>query len=348
MRTVWKGTLSFGLVSVPVGLVAAQGRPTLGLRRVARATGAPVRHRRWDPVADRELGHAETVAALELAPGRFARLEPEELAALRAGREPAPALPPPPAPELAPLPAAGTEDLDDGADDDTGPAPVPDDAAPAAMVSEEAPEAPDEASEPPAQPDGPARRPPEPGTIAVEGFVDVAEITPELYDRAYWLAPEPAGRRPYRLLLAALADAGQAAVCRVAIRDREHLAIVRPGDGLLVLHTLHWPEDVRQADRARIAAGVAETPLSPAELELARRLIGSLERDFDPAEHRDDARARIAGYLRRKGAGAAGAPAPEEPAAEPAGDLMAALRASLAAAGHDAEASPDGTARRAS
>lgn len=340
MRTVWKGTLSFGLVSVPVGLVAAQGRPTLGLRRVARATGAPVRHRRWDPVAERELGHAETVAALELAPGRFARLEPEELAALRAGRDPSPAAEPPPPPA-----DAAAEDVDDG--DDAGAAPAAAAVAPAATFVE-APEATDRAPQPPAGADEPARRPPEPGTIAVEGFVGVAEIAPELYDRAYWLAPEPAGRRPYRLLLAALADADRAAVCRVAIRDREHLAVVRPGDGLLVLHTLHWPEDVRQADRARIAAGVAETPLSPAELDLASRLIGSLERDFDPAEHRDDARARIAGYLRRKGADATAPPAPEEVAPEPTGDLMAALRASLAAAGHEPGASPDGAARRVS
>lgn len=333
MRTVWKGTLSFGLVSVPVGLVVAQGRPALGLRRVARATGARVRHRRWDPVAERELAQADTVAALELAPGRYARLEPEELRALRAGEEPPAAAPPAdraPNPVGERPPAAGAAEPAPAGDEDDAP-----EAARDAAV--------DEAPAPP------GRRPPDPGTIAVEGFVPVAEIAPELYDRAYWLAPEPAGRRPYRLLLQALADSGQAAICRVAMRDREHLALVRPGAGLLVLHTLHWPEDVRAADRDRIAAGVAETLLSEGELDLARRLIGHLERGFDPTEHRDDARARIAAYLRRKGAGEGPAPAAAPPAPDPAGELMAALRASLAAAGAGPEASPDDAgARRAS
>ena len=79
MRTVWKGTLSFGLVSVPVGLVVAQERQPVRFRRVSRRTGAPVRHRRWDPVEDRELTHEETMPALELGAGRYAAVEPEEI-----------------------------------------------------------------------------------------------------------------------------------------------------------------------------------------------------------------------------------------------------------------------------
>ncbi len=106
-----------------------------------------------------------------------------------------------------------------------------------------------------------ARRAPEPQTIAVEGFVPLADVPAELYDKAYWLAPEPAGRRPYRLLLAALEEAGQAAICRFVLREREHLALVRSGGDVMVLQTLHWPEDIRSADRERIAAGVAEAPL---------------------------------------------------------------------------------------
>ena len=294
MRTVWKGTLSFGLVSVPVGLVVAQERNPVRFRRVSRRTGAPVRHRRWDPVEDRELTHAETMPALELGAGRFAAIEPEELRELRAGGA---AAPPPPARErdaFEPEPAEQEQEQE--------PDPVL------------------------------ARRAPEPQTIAVEGFVPLAEVPTELYDKAYWLAPEPAGRRPYRLLLAALEEAGQAAICRFVLREREHLALVRSGGDVMVLQTLHWPEDIRSADRERIAAGVAEAPLEEPELELARRLVGMMERPFAAEEHRDAARARVLAYLATRGQ-AAPVPPAEEQAEVP--DLIAALKASLAAARGD-------------
>jgi DNA end-binding protein Ku len=305
MRTVWKGTLSFGLVSVPVGLVVAQERQPVRFRRVSRRTGAPVRHRRWDPVEDRELTHDETMPALELGEGRFAPLEPEDLRALRAGGpaapRPAPVEPPErgafePEPELEPEP--------------------------------------DAAEEP--EPDPIASRPaPEPHTIAVEGFVPLAEVPGELYDKAYWLAPEPMGRRPYRLLLAALEEAGQAAICRFVLREREHLALVRSGGDVMVLQTLHWPEDIRSADRERIAQGVAEAPLEEPELALARQLVGMMERPFAAEEHRDAARARVLAYLATRGQAAPAPPAEEE---HEVPDLIAALKASLAAArGNDAE-----------
>jgi DNA end-binding protein Ku len=167
----------------------------------------------------------------------------------------------------------------------------------------------------------------------VEGFVPLADVPPELFDRAYWLAPEPAGRRPYRLLLAALTEAGQAAICRLVLREREHLALVRGGGDLMVLHTLHWPEDIRRADRERIAATVAEAALEEPELALARQLVGLMERPFAADEHRDAARARVLAYLAERAETAPPAsPAPEEPEAV---DLMAALRASLAAARGD-------------
>ncbi|MDX6556462.1 MAG: end-binding protein Ku [Miltoncostaeaceae bacterium] len=297
MRTVWKGTLSFGLVSVPVGLVVAQERQPVRFRRVSRRTGAPVRHRRWDPVEDRELSHEETMPALELGAGHYATVEPEELRALRAG---GPAAPRPPSPEPAERGAFEPEpdELDPG--------------------------------EPEPQADPIASRPaPEPHTIAVEGFVPLADVPGELYDKAYWLAPEPMGRRPYRLLLAALEEAGQAAICRFVLREREHLALVRSDGDVMVLQTLHWPEDIRSGDRERIAAGVAEAPLEEPELALARQLVGMMERPFAADEHRDAARARVLAYLATRGAPAP-APAAEEPRQVP--DLLAALKASIAAA----------------
>ncbi|HWH13397.1 MAG TPA: Ku protein [Miltoncostaeaceae bacterium] len=178
--------------------------------------------------------------------------------------------------------------------------------------------------------DGLRRPPPDPHTIAVESVVRLAELPPELFDRAYWLAPGRNGHRPYRLLHAALEEAEQVAVCRVVLRERERLAVVRAAGDLLVLHTLFWPEDIRGADRVRIAADAAGASPAAEEVTLARRLLEHLERTWDPAEHRDAARARLRAHLAAQVPEAA--PAPPAPAPAPVADLMAALRASLARA----------------
>lgn len=338
MRTIWKGSIAFGLVTVPVGVVVAQDQGGgLRMNRVSRTSGARVRHRRWDPVEDREVAHDDTVAAYEVAPGHVATVDRATLAALRAG----PVAEPPPPPVVAapgPAPTPAREDaeipvevpawarppdgplaLDAPDDDDEEPVEAAAVAPPATTAADEPSPAPDV-----------ARSAPDPHTIAVEHFVPLADVPAELFDRAYWLAPEREGARPYRLLHAALREDGRAAVARVVLRERERLALVRAADDLLVLHTLYWPEDVREADRRRIAGAVATTPLAREELDLARRLVGHLERDWDATAHHDAARARIRAYLEAQAPGAV--PAPPPPAEAPVGDLLAALRASLAAA----------------
>jgi DNA end-binding protein Ku len=329
MRTIWRGTISFGLVSIPVGVVVAQDQPGgPRMRRVARASGAPVRHRRWDPVEDRPLDLDETVAGAEVAPGRFATVEADTLRALRAGplpepphvpegwnappEGPAPAVRAASAPEAGEVPSSWTEAE-----------------AEAQAADEAAPPAADPVADPLLE-----RLAPEPHTVRVERFVRVADVPPELYDRAYWLAPQRSGARPYGLLHRALLGSGRAAVCRVVLRERERLALVRAADDLLVLHVLHWPEDVRTGDRARIAEAVAQTAGASAdELEMARRLVQALEADWDPGAHRDAARARLRAHLEARAAEVAPSPASLTAAPAPPGDdLLAALRASLEAA----------------
>jgi|GEM_PF-5612913 len=362
MRTIWRGTISFGLVTVPVGVVVAQDQGRLPMHRVSRSSGARVRQRRWDPVEERELRHEETVSGYEVAPGHMATVDPATLRALRTGPVPPPpapparpapdpAAPPPPGPRGDVPPPAGAAPAADPAE--PGWAAVAARAASAAPVwdddggDDEEEDAPVEAPAPPAGSATPPhgdplldRRAPDPQTIAVDSFTALDAVPPELFDRAYWLAPGRNGERPYRLLHAALGEAGQAAVCRVVLRERERLALIRAADGLLVLHTLFWPEDLRAADRDRIAGAVSATPLAAEEVALARQLIGHLEREWDATEHRDAARARLRAHLAAQAPGAV--PAPPAPEAAPVADLMAALRASLARArGEDA---PDAAA----
>jgi DNA end-binding protein Ku len=305
MRTIWRGTLSFGLVSIPVGLVVAQTRRPMGFRTISRRTGAPVRQRRWDPVLDAPLERADTVPGYEVAPGRYVTVEPEDLRRLREGEpEDAPSGPPAQAPSA-----------------DEGPRPEP-------------------------APEPSTRRAPLPRTIEVTGFVDPAEVDAALVERAYWLAPDRGGERPYALLTRALDVAGRAGLARMRLGTREHLALVRAADGMLALHTLLYPQDLRRDDQEAIAQRVAAVEVREDELDMAVRLVESLTRPFAAGEHIDAARERVAAHLASLAPAAEAAPAPDAPAGDAPPDLLAALRASLeAATGAAGAGTGRGTAR---
>lgn len=167
-------------------------------------------------------------------------------------------------------------------------------------------------------------------TIEVAHFVplgDAADL--ETHSRQpYYLAPEPLGRRTFALLAAALAETGLAGVAKITIRDREHLATVRPrGDGL-VLTTLAWPEEIRPIESLDLPArdGVPET-----ELRLAADLLRAMVRPFAPAEHRDEYAAALRSLVEAKAEGSAFA-LPDAAPSDALVDLMAALEASVAAA----------------
>jgi DNA end-binding protein Ku len=296
--------LLFGLIAIPVRLVTAQERRPVGFRTLSRRTGAPIRHRRWDPVLDEEVRAEDVLRGVEVEPGRFATFEPEELERLRA---PAPEAPPPPRGAPAPAPVEEPEDLDE-------------------------PEEPEPAAE--AEPEPAPAPPPPPRTIELSGFVPLPDVDPVLCERAYWVAPDPIGARPYAILSQALETSARAAVGRLVLARRERLVMVRAQDEMLVLHTLLWPEDVRQADRLTIQGDVRQVQVRDQELTMAIRLVESLSRPFDHEEHRDPARIRLMAAIRERAGEAVPAPpaAAEEEVAPPA-DLMAALKASLEAVG---------------
>src|SRR4029077_4009469 len=100
--------------------------------------------------------------------------------------------------------------------------------------------------------------------------------------RAYYPGPEPAGVRAYALLRDALERSGRVAVARVALRQRESLATLRARDGVLVLETLLWPDEVRAADFGFLDEDI-ETRSQ--ELKMASSLIDSMTEDFDPEQY---------------------------------------------------------------
>ena len=262
MRVTWNGSLSFGLVSIPVGLAPATKpaarQSDVSFRLLHRECLTPIKQKRWCPKHDREVTPDELVKGWEVAKGQFVVVEEAELEAL--------------------------ERHDDSR------------------------------------------------TIDIERFVPLVDVDPVWMDRTYFLVPgaAPAQRRPYKLLLEAMEEAGVGAIGRLVRSGRESLCLVRSRGKGLVLETLYLVDDVYS--QAEIDEAMDATDVKGPELELARQIVQGLAAEFDPSElsssYRRDLRALLEAKLRGEEL------AEPEPVAEPAPavDLIEALKASVAAA----------------
>ena len=262
MRTTWNGSLSFGLVSIPVGLAPATKpaarQSDVSFRLLHREDATPIKQKRWCPTHDREVTQDEIVRGFEVAKGQFVIVEDADLEAI------------------------------ERADDSR--------------------------------------------SIEITRFVKEEDVDPIFFDRTYYLVPggAPAQRRPYVLLLEAMRETETAALGRFVRSGRESLCLVRARGDALALETLFLAEDVYS--QTEISEAVEDTTVKKSELDLARQIIDSLAGDFEPdalvSEYRRDLRALLEAKMR--GEEIVTAEAAEEPA--PVIDLMAALKASVAAA----------------
>ena len=269
MRSIWRGAVSFGLVSIGVKLYTATEDHDIRFNQVHASDGGRIKYRRVCSIDGEEVEYSEIAKGYELPDG-----------------------------QLVVLTDADFEDL------------------PLASRRE----------------------------IEVLQFVDQDEIDPIQYEKTYYLEPDPSATRPYVLLRDALENAGRVAITKIAIRSRESLAALRVKDGVMVLHTMRWPDEIRRPDFAFLDEDVA---VRPQELQMAEALIGSMTGDFDPTEFTDDYREAMAELLEAKQSGGEVQPLPETADSGAAVvDLMSALRRSVEAArgGAPAEEAP---ARRA-
>jgi len=258
MRTIWNGSISFGLVNIPIGLAVATQRTDVAFRTLHRECKTPIKQKRYCPVHERDVEPDELVKGWEFAKGQFVVVEDAELEAL--------------------------ERRDDSR------------------------------------------------TIDIERFVPLSEIDPVWMDRTYFLVPGAAAaqRKPYKLLLEVMEEAGVGAIGRFVRSGRESICLVRPRGQGLVLETLYLAEDVYS--QAEIDEAMGETDVKKPELDLARQIVEGLSADFDPDElssaYRSDLRALLEAKLRGEEI------AEPEPTPEPAPavDLIEALKASVEAA----------------
>lgn len=180
-----------------------------------------------------------------------------------------------------------------------------------------------------AAPDGSSR------LVDVVQFVDEAEIDPMYYKSSYYLVPEKTGAKAYKILADALKDKGRVGLAKVAIREKQHMATLRVKDGVIVMETMYWPDEIRAADFEGLDTDVE---VRKEEVEMAAMIIDNLTREFDPAEWVDRTRETVEELAVKKVAGEE-IVVPESPEPTKVVDLLEALKASVEATKEQKKAS---------
>ena len=210
MRSIWKGSVSFGLVNIPVKLYAATGDHDLRFHQVHRSDGGRIRYKRTCEHCGKEVTYNDIVKGYESEDGRMVMITPEDLDA---------------------LPVASGHEID------------------------------------------------------VMEFVPGEQVDPMLMDKSYYLEPDAKATKPYALLREALQTTDRMAVVKVALRQRETLAVLRVRDKTIVLQTLLWADEVRAPDLKGLSEDV---DLRPQEVTMAQSLVESLASDFEPEQYEDE------------------------------------------------------------
>lgn len=254
-RPVWTGSISFGLVNLPVKLYSAVEDHSVRFHNFERGSGERIRHRRVAEDSGHEVAYDDIVKGYEVRPGEHVIVEQDELEAVEPGRS---------------------------------------------------------------------------RSVEIEDFVDLASVDPVHFDRTYYLAPADEGAaRPYKLLQTVLDDAGKVGIARFAMRGKQHLAAVRPLDGVLAIETMHFADEVRDPHALDGIELVDDVEVADRELGAARQLVDSLSTDWDPAEYRDTYRQRVLELIERKDEGESIVVDEPEESGGQVLDLMAALEASV-------------------
>lgn len=164
--------------------------------------------------------------------------------------------------------------------------------------------------------------------LDITEFVDLDQIDPVFFEKAYFLGPAPGGGKTYKLLAAAMKKQNKVALARWVSGNREHLVILRPFEDGLVLHTMYYADEVRDFSAVE-KEGDAE--VKDKEIKLAEMLIDELsEAAFDPLRYKDEYRERLMDRITEKSKGKTiVSEAPEQEGAGEVVDIMEALRRSL-------------------
>ena len=250
--TVWKGHLTFGLVSFPVKLYTAARSENISFNQLHKTDHSRIKQVIYCQTEDTPVPRSELVKGYEYEKDRYVIIEDEDIK------------------KMAPATAKVMEILE---------------------------------------------------------FVKSAEVDPVYFESSYYIAPDDAGEKPYALLYDVLRKSGYVGVAKIAMHNREHIVIFRPGVTGLLMHTMYYTHEIRKVEEFRTDTSV----VSQKETALAQMLVETLAAPFEPEKYRDGYRDNLQAMIDAKIKGQeVVAPVIQEPAKVI--DIMEALKQSLAIA----------------
>jgi DNA end-binding protein Ku len=247
--TVWKGHLTFGLVSLPIRLYSAARSESVSFNQLHKHDNSRVKQVLYCQAEDRPIERSEIVKGYEYERGRYVVIDDEDIR------------------KVAPKTAKVMEILE---------------------------------------------------------FVKSADVDPLYFESSYYMAPDDAGEKPYALLFDALKRTGYVGVAKIAMHNREHIVILRPGPRGILLHTMYYAHEIRAVDEFRTDVSLVKEK----EIALATGLIEALAADFEPQKYHDAYRDNLLAMIEAK---KSGQEVVEAAAPEPAKvvDILDALKRSL-------------------
>ena len=248
--TVWKGYITFGLITIPVRLFAAARTERVSFNQIHGVCGSRIKQQTFCPHCDRVIERSELVKGYEVEKDRYVIVNDDDIKS------------------VAPASSDNMEILE---------------------------------------------------------FVRAEGIDPIYFDASYFMVPEEAGKKAYHLLLETMRKSGYSAIAKIAMHQREFTVVIRPHSDGLLLHTMFYPEEVREVPEFRRDLSVT---VKPQEIELAERLVEGLATDFDAAKYHDDYQSRLMQMIEAKRDGESVAETSPKKRA-PVIDLMQALQKSL-------------------
>jgi DNA end-binding protein Ku len=212
--TVWKGHLTFGLLSLPVKLYSAARSETVSFNQLHKTDNSRVRQVLYCQAEDKPIQRSEIVKGYEYEKDKYVVIDEEDIK------------------KVAPRTAK---------------------------------------------------------TMEIQEFVKAEEVDPIFFESSYYLAPDEAGEKAYALLFEALRRTNCVGVAKIAMHNREHIVILRPGPQGLMLHTMYYRYEIRQVDEFRTDLSLVKDK----ELELAKTLVESLLAPFEPDKYQDTYRENL-------------------------------------------------------
>jgi DNA end-binding protein Ku len=248
---VWKGSISFGLVSIPVRLYAAARPSTITLHQLHNTCHTRLRQPLFCPTHNRIVDRSEVVKGYEYEKDKYVLIEPEDTKKIQ--------------PESA-------------------------------------------------------------RAMEILSFAKSSEIDPLYFDSSFFVVPEDQGRKAYQLLLRTIEESQRVGIAKVAMHQREYTVFIRPYDHGLVLHTMYFANEVREAPGY---GEVDSVRVTPHEVKLAQQLVSMLSKPFEVKQYHDEYQQRLKALIeaREKGEEIAAVPQPKR---APVIDIMSALKKSLA------------------